>query len=85
MVIIKSKLTVNKNQMVSNSKANQSRKFKFNKNFQPMPREGGNEFYPKGIFEFNITKLLAFIQDNPDTFPVEACEIRIIRIFQPRI
>lgn len=31
--------------------------------------------FPNGIFEFNVTKLLAFISDHPSQFPVEQVEI----------
>ena len=57
----------------SNSKP---KKFKVDKNFQPLPRDAEDEFYPNGIFEFNITKMLAFIKTNPEQFPVEAVEVK---------
>jgi hypothetical protein len=34
------------------------------KNFKPCPAEEGDELYPNGIFVFNITKMMQFIQDN---------------------
>ena len=46
-------------------------KLKLNKKFQPLPVDAGDECFRNGIFEFNITKLLAFIKNNPDKFPVE--------------
>ena len=60
------------------------RKFKFNKNFQPLPSNEGDEFFPNGIFEFNITKLLAFIKANKDKFQVEELAIKDLRIFPSR-
>lgn len=59
--------------MNSNSKP---KKFKVDKNFQPLPRDAEDEFYPNGIFEFNITKMLTFIKANPEQFPVEAIDVK---------
>ena len=57
------------------------RKLKIDKRFQPPSFDAGDEFYPNGIFEFNITKLLAFIKANSDRFPEEEVEIETIRSF----
>ncbi|MDE3110061.1 MAG: hypothetical protein KGL02_08980 [Acidobacteriota bacterium] len=38
--------------------------------FQPCPIEDGDECYPNGMFEFNITRLLAFIDAHADRFPI---------------
>jgi len=46
-------------------------KMKLDKKFQPMSRDEGDEFFPNGIFEFNITKLIAHIKASPDHFPIE--------------
>jgi hypothetical protein len=46
-------------------------KLKLDKKFQPSPVEEGDEAYPNGIFEFNITRLLAFIDAHPEDFPLE--------------
>src|SRR5450631_3811878 len=35
--------------------------FKRDKRFQPCPLDAGEEAFPNGIFEFNITRLLAHI------------------------
>jgi hypothetical protein len=48
---------------------------RLDKGFQPCPVEPGDEFYPNGIFEFNITRLLAFVQQHTDRFPVERVEL----------
>ena len=48
-----------------------NRKMKINKAFTPLASDEGDEFFPNGIFEFNITKLLAFIRENPTKFTVE--------------
>jgi len=41
-----------------------NRKLKINKRFAPCPEEDGDELYPNGIFVFNITKLVEYIQRN---------------------
>ena len=53
-------------------------RLRLDKRFQPSPAEPGDEIYPNGIFEFNITRLLAFIQKHPDRFPVESVQVRAI-------
>ena len=55
------------------------KKFKLNKNFQPLPCDEGDEFYPNGIFEFNITKLLEFINANQDLFQPQEVEVSMVR------
>jgi hypothetical protein len=44
---------------------------KRDKNFEPCPAESGDEHYANGIFEFNITRLLAFIDTCVERFPIE--------------
>jgi hypothetical protein len=46
-------------------------KLKLDKTFQPCPLDEGDEAYPNGIFEFNITRLIAFIDAHPEGFPLE--------------
>lgn len=55
------------------------KKFKLNKNFQPLSCDEGDEFYPNGIFEFNITKLLEFINANQDLFQPQEVEVNAVR------
>ena len=43
--------------------------------FQPCATEPGDELYPNGIFEFNISRLIAFISAQPERFPTEAVEL----------
>jgi hypothetical protein len=38
--------------------------------FRPCPIEVGDECYANGIFEFNITRILAFLDDHAQLFPV---------------
>ena len=44
---------------------------KVDNDFTPCPADIGDELYPNGIFEFNITKILEHIQRNPDGITVE--------------
>ncbi|MBI2522730.1 MAG: ParB N-terminal domain-containing protein [Bdellovibrio sp.] len=57
------------------------KKLKFNKKFQPCPKDEDDELYANGIFVFNITKLLAFIRANADKFPREEVEVKAVRLF----
>lgn len=45
---------------------------KMYKDFKPVAIDPGDELFPNGIFELNITKMLAFITANPTQFPVES-------------
>lgn len=44
---------------------------KADKMFKPCPVDIEDEIYPNGIFEFNITKIIDYIQKNPDSIPIE--------------
>jgi hypothetical protein len=46
-------------------------KLKLNKTFELSPLTEGDEAYPNGIFEFNITRLLTFIDAHSEDFPLE--------------
>ena len=46
-------------------------RLRLDKRFQPCPVQPGDEMYPNGIFEFNITRLLTFIDAHPEDFPLE--------------
>jgi hypothetical protein len=48
---------------------------KLDEGFQPCPAEAGDEHYPNGIFEFNITRLLAFLDARAEQFPVESIAV----------
>jgi hypothetical protein len=43
--------------------------------FQPCIAEPGDELYPNVIFEFNISRLIAFISAHPERFPTEIVEL----------
>jgi len=45
-------------------------KLQLDRTFQPCPAAPGDELYPNGIFVFNITRLLAFVETHPHAFPV---------------
>jgi hypothetical protein len=45
------------------------------KKFQPPVFEEDDELYPNGIFLFNISRLLAFINNHPERFPVESIAV----------
>lgn len=47
------------------------RKLKLDKKFQPCSIEVGDEWYANGIFDFNITRLLAFLEARVEAFPIE--------------
>ncbi len=44
---------------------------KVDNNFTPCPADVGDELYPNGIFEFNITQILDHIHNNSDSFTIE--------------
>ena len=50
-------------------------RLKRDKKFQPCLIESGDEHYANGIFEFNITRLLAFIDSCQGRFPVESVRV----------
>jgi len=53
-------------------------KLKLDKNFKPCPVADGDELYPNGILEFNITQMIKYIQKNKDKFSPERIDITII-------
>ena len=46
-------------------------RFKVYKGFIPCPVDYGDELYPNGMFEFNITKIAEYIEKNLGTIGVE--------------
>jgi hypothetical protein len=56
-------------------------KLKFDKKFQPVSSDDGDELYPNGIFVFNISKLLIFIKENPHLFQPESVSVKSARTF----
>ena len=56
-----------------------NRKLKFNPRFRPLAVV--DESYPNGIFVFNITALLAFLDGSPDDFPIVSVAVADIPHF----
>ena len=54
------------------------RKLQRDRRFEPCPTEPGDELFPNGIFEFNITRLLGFIAAQPERFPTETVDLAAI-------
>lgn len=46
-----------------------------NPGFKPCGVEPGDELHPNGVFEFNVTRMLAFIRAHPERFPIESIEL----------
>jgi hypothetical protein len=50
-------------------------KLKLDRAFEPCRIEDGDEIFRNGIFEFNITRLTAFIEARSDRFPIEIADV----------
>lgn len=50
-------------------------RLKLNRQFQPCTPEPGDELYLNGIFEFNITRLLAFVEAQPQQCAPESVDL----------
>jgi len=44
---------------------------KIDDDFTPCPVAAGDELFPNGIFVFNVTAIMAYIQKNPDSIALE--------------
>lgn len=49
--------------------------FKVDKKFKPCPVEEEDELFPNGIFEFNVTKMQLFINENLNLFPLTQARV----------
>jgi hypothetical protein len=49
--------------------------------FEPCSIDAGDELYRNGIFEFNITKLSAFVEAQPERFAVEPIAVASIAAY----
>ena len=56
-------------------------RLKLDKGFEPCVAGPGDEYYANGIFEFNITRVLAFVHEHAERFPVEQVEVSEIPDF----
>jgi len=57
-----------------------SKKMKADKNFVPCPVDDEDELFPNGFFEFNITKIVDYIQKHPDEITLETVAVDNIYI-----
>jgi hypothetical protein len=57
-----------------------AKKLKIDNKFTPCPVDTGDELFPNGIFEFNITKIIEYIQNNPDGIALE--EVAVSDFFE---
>ena len=48
-----------------------ARMLRVDNDFIPCPVAIGDELFPNGIFVFNVTRLIEYIQDNPDSIVLE--------------
>ena len=55
---------------MSKGKKAHPRRLKADQAYEPIGRDAGDEFFPNGLFEFNVTKMLRFLDANPEQFPV---------------
>ena len=60
------------------------KKLKLSKKFKALAREDGDEFFPNGIFKFNITKLLSLIAASSSQFPVEQISVKQYAIWDKK-
>ena len=58
-----------------------ARILKPSKRFKPCPADTGDELYPNGIFEYNISRLLAHIANHPGSFERESISVQSLRHF----
>jgi ParB-like nuclease family protein len=56
-----------------------AKKLRIDDHFTPCPVDTEDELYANGIFEFNITEIIAYIQDNLDHVTLE--EIAVSDLF----
>jgi hypothetical protein len=62
-----------------------NRKLTIDPDFVPLPAVDGDEFYPNGIFKFNITKISQYILSNPGLFIAEEVAVKEIHTKSPHI
>lgn len=68
--------TPERNMVLESSKpAQKPAKLKLDRHFPPCRAEPGDELYPTGIFEFNVTRLLAFIGAHAERFLIRLVEL----------
>jgi len=63
-------------QGMKTKKSKHERALTLDKNFTPVSIDEGDEFYRNGIFEFNITKMLSFINSHQVDFKPELVAVK---------
>jgi len=53
-------------------------RLRFDREFKPATVDPGDETFASGIFVFNVTKLLAYIESNPNVFSKEEVAIETV-------
>ena len=56
-------------------------KLTIDNSFTPCPESDGDEFYPNGMFVFNISKMIGYIQKNPEVFVPEEVAVKGLHKF----
>jgi len=59
--------------------------FKIDKRFKPCPVEENDELFPNGIFNFNVTKMQLFINENPHLFPLTQARVTEFSALNPNL
>ena len=50
-------------------------RLKLDKSFVPRPEDDDDELFALGVFVFNVTRLLAFVTENPEKFPLGSIDL----------
>ena len=58
---------------------------KFDKKFTPYPTDDEDELFQNGIFVFNISRMIEYIQDNPGLFTPEVVALKDVYSTSPHI
>lgn len=58
---------------------------KMDKNYMPALVDENDELFPNGIFEFNITKMLEFINENKDDITLKNIPVKAYRSNMSRL
>ncbi len=56
------------------------KKLKVENDFTPCPAAVGDELFPNGIFVFNITRMIEYIKNNPDSITLQ--EVPVNELFE---
>jgi hypothetical protein len=56
-------------------------KLTIDNDFTPCPESDGDEFFPNGVFVFNITKMTEHIMNNPELYVPEELAVKDLQKF----